>query len=64
MKTKPDLKYLRDKIYDLNIRKLIIKKNYEKYKYDIASELEKIEYELSEYTYQFLLAGGRPEDIK
>ena len=53
MLDKNDLKYLREKIYDLKIRKLIIKKNHEKYKSDIARELENIEYQLSEYTYQF-----------
>ena len=64
MRIRPDKEDLRNKIYDLKIRKLIIKKNYKKYTNDIERELESIQYRLSEYTYQYLWAGGKPEEIE
>ena len=63
MRIRPDLEDLKNKIYDLKIRRLIIKKNYKKYTYNIEKELESIQYKLSEYTYQYLLAGGNPSEI-
>lgn len=62
--SKSELDYLRGRIFDLKIRVLIIKKNYDKYTYPIQEELEKIYYELKELEYQYLYAGGKVEDLK